>query len=331
MQVTILDDWAQTIPTLPCYPMTSGHRVTIWNDHTKDLDALAARLADTEALVLIRERTPIPGALIARLPKLRLISQHSVYPHIDVDACTRHGVVVCSNASPARTPSYSTAELTWTLIGMATRDVARQMASLRAGRWQTGVGRGLRGKTLGVFGYGRLGGVIAGYGRAFGMKVVVWARPASLEKARADGYATAVNQASFFEQCDVISLHLRLVEATRGIVTATDLARMHPHSVIVNTSRHGLFAPGALEAALRAGRPGMAAIDVFDEEPVTDPAHPLLALDNLIATPHLGYVEFDQLEVQFREIFEQINAYAAGQPINVVNPAALAVQTTRRP
>ncbi len=326
MNVTILDDWAQTIPSLPCYSMTAGHRVTIWNDHTKDVDTLAERLADAEALVLIRERTPVRAALIERLPRLRIISQHSVYPHIDVEACTRRGIIVSTNANPQRVPSYSTAELTWTLIGMAMRNLPREMASLRAGQWQTGVGHGLRGKTLGVYGYGRLGGVLAGYGKAFGMNVQVLAREASMAKARADGHATATSKAAFFEECDVITLHMRLVDATRGIVTAADLARMQSTAVIVNTSRFGLFEAGALEAALRAGRPGMAALDVFDEEPVIDPNHPLLRMPNVVATPHLGYVEFDQLEIQFREIFEQINAYAAGKPINVVNPDVLGLR-----
>ena len=197
------------------------------------------------------------------------------------------------------------------------------MASLKAGNWQTGVGVGLRGRTLGIYGYGRIGGVVAGYGKTFGMKVLVWARDAALARARADGYNVARSKAELFEACDVISLHLRLVDATRGIVTAADLARMKPTALIVNTSRAPLIAPGALVSALRAGRPGMAAVDVYEEEPVTDTRHPLLTLENVVCTPHIGYVERDGYEFQFSEIFDQILAYLAGQPSNVVNPEVL--------
>ena len=322
MNVAILDDYHDTLRTLRCFDKLAGHQVTIWNDHLQDVDALAERLADAEALVLIRERTQIRAPLLERLPRLRLISQRSVYPHIDVDACTRLGIVVSSNMH-AGTPSYATAELTWALVLAAMRQIPRQSAALKAGRWQIGVGHSLRGKTLGVYGYGRIGGVVAGYGRAFGMDVLVWAREASLARAREDGYAVAESKAAFFEQCDVVSLHMRLVEATRGVVTAADLARMKPTALLVNTSRAGLIGPGALVEALRAGRPGMAAVDVFEQEPLRDPDHPLLAMDNVVCTPHIGYVTRDEYEVQFADIFDQIVAYARGVPINVVNPAAL--------
>jgi D-3-phosphoglycerate dehydrogenase / 2-oxoglutarate reductase len=295
----------------------------VWTDHVQDTEALAARLRDTEALVLIRERTQIRAPLLERLPGLRLISQRSVYPHVDVEACTRLGVLLCSSQHPG-TPSYAAAELTWGLVLAAERQIPQQVAALKAGRWQTGVGNSLRGRTLGIYGYGRIGSAVAGYGRAFGMQVLVWARPDSLAKARADGYEAAASKEDFFGACDVISLHMRLLEATRGIVTAADLARMKRDSLIVNTSRAGLIAPGALVAALKAGRPGRAAVDVFEVEPLEDSKDPLLAMNNVVATPHIGYVTREEYELQFTDIFDQIVAYAAGKPINVVNPAALA-------
>lgn len=322
MNITILDDYQNVVRTLRCFDRLAGHNVTIWNDHATDTETLAVRLKDTEALVLIRERTPIRAPLIERLPWLRLISQRSVYPHIDVDACTRHGVIVSSNMHPGL-PSYSTAELTWGLILAAMRRIPQEMIVMRAGHWQSTVGLGLRGRTLGIFGYGRIGAVVAGYGTAFGMKVLAWGREASIATAGTDGHAVASSRAALFEESDVLTLHLRLIDATRGIVTAADLARMKPDALIVNTSRAGLIAPGALEAALRAGRPGMAAVDVYEEEPLPGGKHPLLAMDNVVCTPHLGYVERDAYEAHFTDIFEQILAYQSGKPINVVNPEVL--------
>jgi D-3-phosphoglycerate dehydrogenase len=322
MRIAILDDWFDTLRTLPCFERLAGHEVTVWNDHVQDVDALAERLRSCEALVLIRERTEIREPLLERLPELRLISQRSVYPHIDVDECTRLGIVVSSNMH-AGTPSYAAAELTWGLVLAAVRQIPQQMSSLRAGEWQMGVGSTLRGTTLGIYGYGRIGAVVAGYGRAFGMRVLVWSREASLERARADGHEAADTKEAVFEECDVLSLHLRLVDATRGIVTAADLARMRPTALLVNTSRAGLIVPGALVEALRAGRPGMAAVDVFEEEPLRDIDHPLLRMDSVVATPHIGYVSRDEWELQFADVFDQINAYAAGAPINVVNPEVL--------
>ena len=322
MKISILDDYHDTVRTLACFGKLAGHEVTIWNDHVQETEALVERLKDAEALVLIRERTRIGADLIARLPKLRLISQRSVYPHIDVEACTRRGVIVSSSQHPG-TPSYATAELTWGLVLAAMRQIPQQMASLKAGRWQIGVGSTLRGKLLGIYGYGRIGAVVAGYGRAFGMPVTVWAREASLARARADGHATARSKEEFFAQCDVITLHMRLVEATRGIVRAADLARMKPTALLVNTSRAPLIEPGALVAALSAGRPGFAAVDVYEQEPMRDTDHPLLRMDNVVCTPHLGYVSREEYEVQFSDIFDQIAAYAAGAPINVVNPEVL--------
>lgn len=321
MKVAILDDYFDTLRTLRCFAKLAPFDVTVFDDHVENVDVLAERLKDTEALVLIRERTKIGAALLARLPRLRLISQRSVYPHIDVEACTRLGVIVSSSQHEG-TPSYAAAELTWALVLAAMRQLPQQVAALRAGRWQMGVGRSLRGRTLGIYGYGRIGAVVAGYGRAFGMDVRVWAREASRMRAQTDGYAVASSKESFFEECDVLSLHLRLVQTTRGIVTAADLARMKPTALLVNTSRAGLIEAGALLHALAAGRPGMAALDVYDEEPLRDPNHPLLALKNVVCTPHIGYVTLDEYEIQFSDIFDQILAYAAGAPINVVNPEA---------
>lgn len=328
MKVSILDDYFDTLRTLDCFEKLGGHEVTVFTDHVQDVDRLADRLHDTEALVLIRERTEIRAPLLERLPRLRLISQRSVYPHIDVDACTRLGILVSSDLH-AGSPSYATAELTWGLVLAAMRQIPQQVASLKAGAWQAGVGRTVLSKTLGIFGYGRIGQVVAGYGHAFGMNVVVWARAASRAKAETDGIAVADSQAAFFETCDVVSLHMRLVDATRGIVTATDLARMKSTALLVNTSRAGLIEPGALVAALRAGRPGMAAVDVYDDEPLLDTTHPLLNMDNVVCTPHIGYVTREEWEIQFADVFDQINAYDAGSPINVVNPAARSHARTR--
>ncbi len=329
MKLSILDDYHDTLRTLDCFKKLSGHEIRIWNDHVQDVDALAERLRDAEALVLIRERTEIRAPLLQRLDKLRLISQRSVYPHIDIEACTRRGVVVSSSQHPG-TPSYAAAELTWALVLAAMRQVPRQMSALKAGKWQIGVGNSLHGKTLGIYGYGRIGSVVAGYGKAFGMSVLVWAREASLERARSDGCAAAPGKQAFFSECDVISLHMRLVEGTRGIVTADDLARMKPTALLVNTSRAPLIEPGALIAALKGGRPGMAAVDVYEDEPVLDTRYPLFALDNVVCTPHIGYVTRDEYEVQFSDIFDQIVAYAAGKPINVVNPKVLEGANLRR-
>jgi D-3-phosphoglycerate dehydrogenase len=328
MKISILDDYFYTLRTLACFQKLKGHEVTVFNDHVQDTDALAARLKDAECLVLIRERTRIQADLLERLPSLKLISQRSVYPHIDVAACTRLGVVV-SSSQHAGTPSHAAAELTWALILAAARQHPQQMAALKAGRWQIGVGTTLRAKTLGIFGYGRIGATVAGYGKAFGMNVLAWAREQSLERARADGYATARSKAEFFESCDVVSLHLRLVAATRHIVKAEDLTRMRPTAMLVNTSRAPLIEPGALVAALRAGRPGCAAVDVFEDEPMRDPDLPLLQFEQVVATPHIGYVTREEYETQFSDIFDQILAFAAGRPINVVNPDVLAATSAR--
>jgi D-3-phosphoglycerate dehydrogenase / 2-oxoglutarate reductase len=323
MKVAILDDYFDTLATLQCFEKLDRHEVTIWTDHVQDLDALVDRLRDAEALVLIRERTEIRAGLLERLPNLRLISQRSVYPHIDVDACTRLGIVVSSDLH-AGAPSYATAELTWGLVLAAMRQIPQQVASMKAGAWQSGVGRTLRCKRLGIYGYGRIGKVVAGYGRAFGMEVVVWASETGQQRARADGLPVASSKRAFFEACDVISLHMRLVEATRGIVTLGDLSSMPATALLVNTSRAGLIEAGALVEALRTGRPAMAAVDVYEQEPMLDVADQLLTMTNVVCTPHIGYVTREEWEVQFSDIFDQISAFAADAPINVVNPDVLA-------
>ena len=322
MRIAILDDYFDTVRGLACFSKLDGHDVTVWNDHLQDTEELAERLRDTEVLCLIRERTEIRAPLLDRLKSLRLISQRSGYPHVDVAACTRNGVILSSNQE-AETPSFAAAELTWALALAAARDIPRQVNSLKAGSWQCGVGTTLRGKVYGVHGYGRIGAEVARYAKAFGMDVVVWARDATRERARADGWRTAESQEAFYAECDVISLHMRLLDATRHVVKASHLALMKPTAILVNTARAPLIEPGALVAALKSGRPGKAAVDVFEDEPLRDPAHPLLQMDNVVATPHIGYVSTDAFERQFNQIFDQILAYAAGKPINVINPEVL--------
>lgn len=319
MKVTILDDYFDTLRHLPCFGKLTGFDVTVWNDHLQDTEALAERLADTDMLVLFRERTRITGALLDRLPRLRLISQRGVYPHVDVEACTRNDVLLCSNMS-AGAPSYAAAELTWGLVLAAMRRIPQQMASLRAGDWQMGVGKTLRGRVLGLYGYGRIARVVAGYAAAFGVGVRWWASEEGRARARADGAEVAESREAFFAEPDIVSVHLRLTPATKGIVTLDDLSRMRSDALFVNTSRAGLVADGALLTALDAGRPGSAALDVFDGEPVTDPADPLTNHPSVIATPHIGFVTEDEFELQFSDIFDQIVAFAAGEPIHMINP-----------
>ena len=328
MKISILDDYFDTLRTLPCFAKLTGHEIEIWNDHVQDIDVLAARLKDTDCLALIRERTKIQATLLEQLPKLKLISQRSVYPHIDVETCTRLGIVV-SSSQHVGSPSYAAAELTWALILASARQLPQQMASLKAGKWQIGVGTTLRGKTLGIFGYGRIGATVAGYGKAFGMNVMTWAREESLVRARLDGYATARSKGEFFESCDVMSLHMRLVPATHHIVKAEDLARMKPTAILVNTSRAPLIEPGALVAALHQGRPGFAAVDVFEDEPMRNLDLPLLQFKQVVATPHIGYVTREEYETQFSDVFDQIVAFALGRPINLVNPNVLTAAERR--
>lgn len=316
MNIVIPDDYQDAVRGLACFAKLAGHSVTVYTDTVKEIDALAERFREADALVLIRERTRITEALLERLPQLKLISQTGKgTAHIDLAACARRGVTVTAGTGSP----YAPAELTWALVLAALRHVPCETARLRAGHWQSTIGTGLRGRTLGIWGYGKIGTLVAGYGRAFGMDVRVWGREGSLSRARSDGYALAFSREELFERSDVLSLHLKLSAETRGIVTAADLARMRPDSLLVNTSRAELIEAGALASALRAGRPGFAAVDVYEEEPVLGAAHPLLALDNALCTPHLGYVERDGYELYFGQAFDQVVAFAEGRPVNAVS------------
>jgi D-3-phosphoglycerate dehydrogenase len=307
-----------TLPSVAQFLQRDDHTVTIFKEHTTNVTRLAEWLRETEALVLLRERTPVTAELIARLPRLRVITLNGPYPHVDVAACTRHRVLLCAGAAQ---PSYATAELTWGLVISAMRRIPQEMARLKAGLWQGAIGTGLRGRCLGVLGYGTIGKQVAAFGRAFGMRVLVWSREKGLAAARADGHEAAQSQDALFESADVVTLHVRLKPETRGIVTAAHLARMKPGSVLVNTSRAALIEPDALVNALRAGRPGAAAVDVYEHEPVIE-GHPLLEMDNVVCTPHLGYVERDQLDRYYRGQLERVDAFARGTPNDVVNPEA---------
>ncbi|MDW7745946.1 D-2-hydroxyacid dehydrogenase family protein [Halomonas sp.] len=310
MRIVIPDDYQDAVRHLDAFERLAGHEVTVFHDTVSELDALAERFQDAEALVLIRERTPITAELLDRLPNLKVISQTGGgAAHVDLAACRERGIaLMAGTGSP-----HAAAELTWALVLAAMRHIPEEVANLRAGRWQRTLGTGLKGRTLGIFGYGRIGQLVARYGQAFEMEVLVWGREGTRERAAEAGLEVAGSQAELFARSDVLSLHLRLNEATRGIVTAEDLARMTPSALLVNTARAPLVAPGALEVALRAGRPGMAAVDVFEEEPLI--AHPLLELPNLLATPHLGYVEKDSYELYFGDAFDNLLAFADGEPV----------------
>jgi D-3-phosphoglycerate dehydrogenase len=320
MNITILDDYQDAVRGLSCFAKLAGHSVTVHRDSVSDADTLVARLAEADAVVLIRERTRIPAAVIARLPKLKILSQTGgAGKHIDIEACTRAGIVVCAGTGAPDAP----AELTWGLILASVRSIALEDRRLREGRWQTTLGRTLKGMTLGIYGYGKIGSLVAGYGKAFGMKVIAYGREASAKRAHAEGVKMAASRAQLFSGADVLSVHLRLAPETRGIVTREDLALMKSDAVFVNTSRAELVAPGALEAALKAGAPGFAALDVFEGEPVLGAKHPLLEMDNVVATPHLGYVTEDNYELYFGTAFDNILAVSAGKPATtVVNPEA---------
>jgi len=307
MNITIPDDYQDAVRKLECFAKLEAHRVTVFNDSAKDVEELSRRFHDADALVLIRERTEITDDLLARLPRLKLISQTGRgATHIDLDACKRRNIAVkVGTGSP-----YAPAELTWTLILTAMRRVALEAERLRAGQWQTTLGTSLRGRTLGIWGYGKIGSLVAGYGRVFGMNVLPWGREGSLLRARADGYEPASTRTELLEKADVLSLHLRLTEETTGIVSAADLAMLKPTALVVNTSRAEIIESGALVAALRNGRPGYAAVDVFEEEPVFGADHPLLKMDNVLCTPHLGYVEKDSYELYFSQAFDQVIAFA---------------------
>lgn len=301
MRIVIPDDYQDAVRHLDCFGKLAAHEVTIYND---TVDDPAARFADADALVLIRERTTITAGLLAKLPKLKLIAQTGRgTAHIDMQACESRGIVVkVGTGSP-----YAPAELTWALVLASARRIPREVDALRNGRWQTGLGRTVRGRTLGIYGYGKIGSLVAGFGRAFGMRVLAFGRKGSLERAAADGHDVASSKEQLFAASDVLSLHLRLTGETRGIVTAADLASMKPDALLVNTSRAELIEPDALVSALRNGRPGFAAVDVYESEPTL--THPLLQMDNVVATPHLGYVERDSYELYFGQAFDAINDF----------------------
>jgi D-3-phosphoglycerate dehydrogenase len=321
MKVHILDDWFNTLPSLPCYGKLDGHDIQHWNDHEEDPEKLANRLRDAECLVLFRERTKIGADLLDRLPNLRLISQRSVYPHIDVEACTRNKVLLCSNMH-SDTPSYAAAEHTLALILASYRQIPQQSASLKSGNWQMGVGRTLRGRTLGLYGYGRIAREVAAYAKAIGLKVQWWGSEQGRARAKADGERLAEGRDAFFATSDIVSLHVRLKPETKGIITVAELPALQPRALLVNTSRSGLIGPGILETEIAKGSLH-AAVDVFDQEPMIDTGNILAQHPNVIATPHIGYVTEDEFELQFSDIFDQINAFADGKPINMINPEAL--------
>ncbi|MCE5974890.1 D-2-hydroxyacid dehydrogenase family protein [Sinirhodobacter sp. WL0062] len=319
MRVHILDDWSDNLRNLPCFARLAAHDVTVWTDHAEG-PALAERLREAEAICLFRERTRITADLLGELPKLRLISGRGAWPHVDVGACAARGVAFASR-KPAEAPNHAAAELTWALILVALRDLPRQMANAKAGLWQTGVGRSLHGKTIGIYGHGRIGQLVADYAWAFGARVIWWGSEAGRARAAAAGGEVPASRAEFFARSEILTLHLRLCPETQGIVTADDLAQMPLRSILVNTARARLIAPGALLLALNAGRPEIAALDVFDREPLTDPADPLLSHPRVIATPHIGFVTEEEFDLQFADVFDQVNAFAVGRPINLVTSA----------
>ena len=333
MNIIILDDYQDAVRKLRCAAKLDHLQAKVFTNTVKGIGQLSVRLRDADVLVLVRERTHFPRQLLEKLPKLKLISQTGrVGSHIDVDACTRLGIAVAEGVGSPVAP----AELTWALIMASMRRLPQYIGNLKHGAWQQsglksasmpanfGVGMQLRGKTLGIWGYGKIGDMVASYGRAFGMNVQIWGSEASRLRASADGYQAAESREAFFEQCDVLSLHLRLVDATRGVVTLEDLSRMKPTALFVNTSRAELLAETALVSALNRGRPGMAAIDVFESEPILQ-GHPLLRLENAVCTPHIGYVEQDSYELYFDAAFENVLNFVKGEPTNIVNPEALKV------
>ena len=322
MKIVVLDDWSQGFQKLPCYARLAGHEVVVYHETEKDLDKLAARINGADALILTQERTPFPRALIERLYTIKIVAQTGSHRHhIDVAACTEKGIIV---AAPSRVGvGVSTAELTWALILASLRHIPHEVAQLKQGAWQTTMGTGLRGLTLGIYGLGGIGSLVAEVGKAFHMKVTCWGREASRAKVAAAGYEMPATRDEFFKTADILSLHIFANEATRGIVTAADLALMKPTSLLVNTSRARLIADGALVAALKQGRPGYAAVDVFETEPVLNGDHPLLKMPNVICTPHLGYAVTNTFEHLYGAAIDSILGFAAGAPVNVLNPEVL--------
>jgi D-3-phosphoglycerate dehydrogenase len=322
VKITILDDYFDTLRGLPSFQRIADLEVTVWNDHVNTPTDLVERLYGTDVLVLFRERSEITAELLDRLPNLKLISMRGDYPHVDVEACTRNGIVFSSKLKGGAT-SHSTAELTWALILASMRQIPQQMASLQSGTWQMGVGRSLRGLTIGLYGYGRIARTVASYARAFGMDLRWWGSGDGRKRAEADGAIVAASRKSFFADSDIVSVHVRLRPETRSIITSQDLDLMDPSALFVNTSRAALLESGALIEALNNGRPGFAALDVFDSEPATDPSDPLIKHPHVVCTPHIGFVTEDELDRQFGDIYDQVLAFAEGNPINVVNSAVL--------
>lgn len=321
MKIAVIDDYQNAFRTLNCFSKLNEHDVIVYNDTEKDPARLAERLKDADAVVLTQQRSRFPRAVIERLPKLKMISQTGRNAaHIDLAACTEQGVVVSAGGTGR---SSATAELTWGLILSALRHLPQEVRQLREGRWQSTLGVDVRDKTLGIYALGKIGSIVASVGKAFGARVLCWGREGSTARAREAGYEVAKNREAFFAEADILSLHLPLVKETRGIVTREDLAGMKPSALLVNPSRAGLIAEGALVEALKAGRPGFAAVDVYEDEPVIGAAHPLLKMDNVTCTPHLGYVTDETYENYYGLVIDQILAFAAGKPINVANPEVL--------
>ena len=321
MKVAILDDYQDAFRTLKCAAKLKGHEVTVYHDSVKDPAKLAQRLNGAEAVILLQQRTPVPRAVVEKLTTLKIISQTGRNAnHIDTAACTEKGILVCGTGAGA---VNHTAELTWGLILSALRHIPEEVQRLKAGQWQTTIGTTVAGKTLGVYAYGRIGSIVARAGRAFEMKVVCWGREGSTGRARADGYEIAPSREAFFETSDIVSLHIPLNKETRGIVTHADLARMKPTALVVNTSRGPIIEKDALVKALKEGRPGFAAVDVFDEEPVLGGDHPLLKMGNVVCTPHLGYVDRDTYEKYYGGAIDSILAFAEGKPVNLLNPEVI--------
>jgi len=321
MKIAVIDDYQNAFKTLKCFPKLSGHEVVVYNDPETDTDKIAERLKDADAVVLTQQRTYFPRKLIEKLTKLKLIGQTGrAATHVDLEACTEHGIVVLAGGSGN---SNATAELTWGLILSALRNLPLEVKRLKEGHWQSTLGIGVNGKTLGIYAYGKIGSIVAGVGKAFGARVVCWGRGGSTARAKAAGLEVAKSREEFFVEADILSLHLPLNKDTRGIVTADDLARMKPTALLVNASRSGLIAQGALENALKARRPGMAAVDVYDVEPALGADHPLLKMNNVTCTPHLGYVTRESYEEYYAVVIDDILAFTAGKPRNVLNPEAL--------
>ncbi|HYW58645.1 MAG TPA: D-2-hydroxyacid dehydrogenase family protein [Polaromonas sp.] len=334
MNIVILDDYQDSVRKLDCAAKLDAYQAKVYTNTVKGIGQLSVRLKDADVVVLIRERTHLHRQLIEKLPKLKMIAQTGrIGSHVDVAACTERGIVVAEGIGSPTAP----AELTWALIMTAMRRIPHYVAHLKHGAWQQaglknasmptnfGLGSVLKGKTLGIWSYGKIGQIVAGYGRAFGMRVLVWGSPASRGRAQADGFEVASSKAEFFQESDVLTLHLRLLDDTRGAVTLDDLSRMKPSALLVNTSRAELIEHDALIAALNRGRPGMAAVDVFESEPILQ-GHALLRLENCICTPHIGYVEQESYEMYFSSAFDNVVNFIKGTPTNIVNPGALQVR-----